>query len=133
MLQGSSRMLTCSLVLPTKDVLHGSADQAVVPGGSVGARHHPVLLLGLLVCLGQGSDGPGGSQGGGEVGHAGVGAVQHTVVESVQHTGVATRGDPDHDAATHHTPVLPQRLVSLHPVTTFLVTKLTSQVQSRAQ
>ena len=66
--------------------------------------------------LSERSDGPGcAPQGGGEVGHAGVGAVQHTGVESVQHTGVATRGDPDHDAATHHTPILPQRLVSLHP------------------
>ena len=43
-----------SLVLPTKDVLHGSTDEAGVPGWGVGARHHqadgldPVPPVGLL-------------------------------------------------------------------------------------
>ena len=125
---------TVSLVLPAKDVLHGSTDKAGVPGGGVGARHHPVLLLRLLVCLGQRSDGPGCSQSGGEVGHAGVGAVQDAGVESVQHAGVGTRGDPHHDAASHHTTVFPERFVSLHPDNRkIFVIKLTTPEQSRAE
>ena len=39
------------LVLPTKHVLHGSADDAVAPGWGVGPRHYFVILHGILVGL----------------------------------------------------------------------------------
>ena len=88
-----SRYLQYPLVLPAKHVLHSPGDEARVPGGGVGAGHHLVLLLGLLVGLCERPDGPRSAETGGDVGHAGVGAVEEAGVEFVQDDDEDGRSD----------------------------------------